>query len=86
MWENILTSIKQEITGSNYTTWFSDSKALWLQDGGSVLVVGVPNEFIKNWISKKYLSFINKKLKEEDDFIKNIKIIVSNKPKQQKTY
>ena len=84
LWENILTSIKQEITGSNYTTWFSDSKALWLQDGGSVLVVGVPNEFIKNWISKKYLSFINKKLKEEDDFIKNIKIIVSNKPKQQK--
>ena len=84
LWENILTAIKQELTDSNYNTWFGSSKAMWLQDSGTVLVVGVPNEFIKNWISKKYLSFINKKLKEENDEIKNIKIIVSSKPKQTK--
>ena len=64
LWENILTAIKQELTDSNYNTWFGSSKAMWLQDNGTVLVVGVPNEFIKNWISKKYLSFMNKKLYE----------------------
>ena len=84
LWENILTAIKQELTDSNYNTWFGSSKAMWLQDNGTVLVVGVPNEFIKNWISKKYLSFMNKKLKEESNEIKNIKIIVSSKPKQNK--
>ena len=50
LWENILTAIKQELTDSNYNTWFGSSKAMWLQDNGTVLVVGVLKE--EKWIYK----------------------------------
>ena len=84
LWEKVLGDLKDKLSESNYNTWIDGSKALWLQDGGKTLVIGVQNEFIKSWVTKKYLSLINESFSCVPTTIKSIKIIVSNKARVNK--
>ena len=70
LWNKVLVEVELNISKPNFNTWFKDtfiSKA----DGGTVCV-GVPNAFVREWLSNKYHSFILKTLRELQPEVRSI--------------
>lgn len=75
LWENTLTQIETSISKANFTTWFKDTFII-KKDGG-LIVIGVPNTFVKDWLTNKFNKTILKELRDQDDSIKSVEYIVS---------
>ncbi len=56
LWEKILLDIEPSISRSNLVTWFQNTAILDITD--SVLRIGVPNPFAKDWLYQKYNDLI----------------------------
>jgi len=52
-WKNVLGELEVELSRANFTTWFKDTFIDSYQDQGRV-IIGVPTNFTKNWLEKKY--------------------------------
>lgn len=62
LWQYILTEMKQKVSKPSYDTWLSETKAQAISN--NVFTVLVPNEFIRNWLEKKYTNIIQQLLSE----------------------
>ena len=51
IWQSALGKLQIQISKANYSTWLSDSQGLNCRD--DVFVVGVPNVFVAEWLSKR---------------------------------
>ncbi|MCR4432967.1 MAG: chromosomal replication initiator protein DnaA [Caldiserica bacterium] len=56
LWQQVLQVLKQQLSRPAYETWLKSTKALSLQEG--VLLVGVPNEFARDWLQTRLYSLI----------------------------
>lgn len=69
IWQQVLQVLKQQLSRPAFETWLKSTKALSLQEG--VLLIGVPNEFAKDWLQTRLYSLIkstaSSTLKEEVD-------------------
>jgi chromosomal replication initiator protein len=69
LWQQVLQVLKQQLSRPAFETWLKSTKALSLQEG--VLLIGVPNEFAKDWLQTRLYSLIkstaSSTLKEEVD-------------------
>ena len=61
LWENTLVNIELSISKANFSTWFRNTYITKQEDG--VILVAVPNQFVKDWVSQKYHKFILKTLR-----------------------
>lgn len=52
LWQTVLSQVQLKISQANFNTWFKNTFIL-SKDKGEV-VVGVPNNFSKEWLEKKY--------------------------------
>ncbi len=52
LWQAVLGEIELSVSRGNFLTWFKNTQILRHKDG--VLVVGVPNIFVKNQLEKKF--------------------------------
>lgn len=75
LWETTLANIEISVSKANFTTWFKDTFILKIVDG--VVYVGVPNTFVKDWLSNKFNRNILKNLRDQTDDIKAVEYIVS---------
>lgn len=57
IWQETLNKIKEKLSNPSFNTWFSDTKAVNLTDK-NVLIIQVPNDFIKDWIESRYIDLI----------------------------
>ena len=81
IWEGVLAQIELEVSKPNFNTWFKNTFAI--QQDGSTFIVGVPNEFNKEWLYTKFNNLILETLKSFDKKIQNIEYIVQkNKDSQ----
>ena len=76
LWENALAEIEVSVSKANFATWFKDTLIVRINDG--VAVVGVPNAFVKDWLSNKYSKAILKSLRDQSDEIKSVDFTVAN--------
>lgn len=60
IWQSALGKLQIQVSKANYTTWLSDSQGLSCQD--STFVVGVPNVFVAEWLSKRLYPLVRKTL------------------------
>ncbi len=84
LWQALLAQIQFHISAANFTTWFQNTSIV-SRKGGRI-VVGVPNNFSKEWLENKYNKIILKILHDIDQEIKDIKYSVSvlqPKPKEE---
>lgn len=51
VWDAALGQLQIHVTRPNYDTWLKDTKGLRIADGS--FVVGVPTEFVKEWLSTR---------------------------------
>jgi chromosomal replication initiator protein len=60
IWQSALGKLQIQVSKANYTTWLSDSQGLSCHD--NVFVVGVPNVFVAEWLSKRLYPLVRKTL------------------------
>jgi chromosomal replication initiation ATPase DnaA len=69
------------ISRANFTTWFKNT-SITKEDAGT-LYIGVPNEFVKDWLYNKFHKLILKTLMTHSDNIRCVEyIIVKHEPTQ----
>ncbi len=86
LWNNVLAQIELGISKANFSMWFKDTYII-KQEGGVVLL-GVPNVFVKDWLLNKYHKDILKNLRAFGEHIRNVDYLVSkeeNKPQTKET-
>jgi chromosomal replication initiator protein len=60
IWQSALGKLQIQVSKANYTTWLGDSHGLNCRD--NVFVVGVPNVFVAEWLSKRLYPLVRKTL------------------------
>lgn len=75
LWEGTLSQIELSVSKANFTTWFKDTFILKQDDG--LVVVGVPNTFVKDWLTNKFHKTILKELRDQCNTIKSVEYTVS---------
>lgn len=81
LWENALNEIELAVSKANFNTWFKDTFIIKEQDG--IVELGVPNLFVKDWLHKKYHSFILKTLRDITDHVRAVEYTISNSGKKE---
>jgi chromosomal replication initiator protein len=56
LWSTALSQIELELSRVNFNTWFKNTRIVDYKDGD--ITIGVPNEFVKDWLNQKYHKFI----------------------------
>ncbi len=60
LWKNCLSEIEGDVSKANFSTWFKNTSILKEEMG--VIYVGVPNEFVRDWLKNKYHKLITQKI------------------------
>ncbi len=80
LWGKCLLDIEREVSKPNFSTWFKNTSIV-REDAGTILV-GVPNEFVRDWLSHKYHKMIVKVIMNYADTIRGVEYVISkNEPK-----
>lgn len=75
LWNSCLSEIETTLSKPSFSTWFGHTTIVKQESG--VVVVGVPNEFVKNWLLSKYHKMILKTLTTNAPHVRNVEYIVS---------
>ena len=83
LWNNILTAFRAQVPGSTFKTWFSGSFALDYQKNQdkNLLIVAVPNNFIKEQVETRYQSTLENLAKKSGFSGVALAFVVSQKVK-----
>lgn len=81
IWNSVLASLKEQFTPSAYRTWFSGSHVLEYkkQDDQNLMIVGVPNNFVKEQLEQRYYKEIEAELKKHDELATIVYIVSAKK-------
>ena len=52
LWKSCLLEIETGMSKANFSTWFKNTSILKEETG--IVYVGVPNEFVRDWLKNKY--------------------------------
>ena len=74
LWENTLRELENELSRANFSTWFKNTAIIKQEDG--TVVVGVPNEFVKDWLQNKFHKMILKSLRNLSDHVRSIEYVI----------
>lgn len=77
IWNQTLAIIEQKISGPSFETWLKDTEAVDMV--GNNLIIGVPTEFVKEWLENRYAQLIQEILLEVTGVNLRISFIVGNK-------
>jgi chromosomal replication initiator protein len=60
IWQSALGKLQIQVSKANYTTWLKDSQGVSCDD--DAFIVGVPNVFVAEWLSKRLYPVVRKTL------------------------
>lgn len=78
LWENVLTELELSLSKANFTTWFKDTHIVRTDEG--VVYLGVPNQFVKDWLQSKYHKLIVSSLRKLDESVRGVEYAISRGP------
>jgi len=74
LWSKSLGEIELSMSKANFTTWFKNTSII-KEEGGSVYI-GVPNEFVKDWLYNKFHKLILKTLINHEEAIRSVEYVI----------
>ncbi len=74
LWEKALFELESDLSRANFSTWFKNTTIVKQDDG--IVVVGVPNEFVKDWLQNKFHKMILRSLRNLSENIRGIEYTV----------
>ncbi|MEK7626767.1 MAG: chromosomal replication initiator protein DnaA [Patescibacteria group bacterium] len=78
LWEAVLGEIEIQISRPNFLTWMKNSQLLQKNEKDGVVLVGLPNNFAKEWVKSRYHKIILGSLRNLDGSIKNVDYAVTS--------
>ncbi len=70
LWNSALSQIEIELSRVNFNTWFKNTRIVDYKDGD--VIIGVPNEFVKDWLNQKYHKFILRILRTIHEGVRSV--------------
>lgn len=74
IWESALSAIELTVSKANFNTWFKDAFITKIDEG--VVVLGVPNAFVKDWLYNKFHKLIVKVLRDLLPSVRAVEYII----------
>ncbi len=78
IWKSVLGEIELQISRPNFLTWLKQSQLINKNEKNGTALIGLPNNFAKEWVKNRYHKIILGSLRSMDGSIKNIDYIVVN--------
>lgn len=78
LWQAVLGEIELQVSRPNFLTWLKNSQLLEKNEKEGVILVGLPNNFAKEWVKSRYHKIILDSLRSLDGSIKNVDYAVTN--------
>jgi chromosomal replication initiator protein len=75
LWENCLREIESNVSRANFSTWFKNTQIV--KESEKTIYLGVPNEFVKDWLINKYHKLILKTFRNFQDEIRGIEYVIT---------
>lgn len=76
LWKATLGEIELQISKPNFITWLKSSELVERNEREGVVLVGLPNNFAKEWVRNRYHKLILGSLRNLDSSIRNVDYIV----------
>ncbi len=75
LWKNCLAEIETDISKANFSTWFKNTSIV-REDTGTIFI-GVPNEFVRDWLMNKYHKLITKTIADEYENMRAVEYLIT---------
>jgi chromosomal replication initiator protein len=75
LWKNCLVEIEGSVSKANFSTWFKNTHILKEENG--IVYIGVPNEFVRDWIKNKYHKLITKTIADSYENMRAIEYTIT---------
>jgi len=72
LWQAVLGEIEIQISRPNFLTWLKQSRLMGVEERDGVALVGLPNNFAKEWVKNRYHKIILGSLRNFNPSIKNV--------------
>jgi chromosomal replication initiator protein len=82
LWNNCLMEIENGVSKANFSTWFKNTSIIKHEAG--TVYVGVPNEFVKDWLFNKFHKLILKTLMTLAEDTRAVEYMISKHETKQK--
>jgi len=75
LWENCLVEIEAGMSKANFSTWFKNTSIV--KEDAGIIHIGVPNEFVRDWLQNKYHKLITKTIADTYESMRAVEYIIS---------
>ena len=75
LWKNCLTEIEVGLSKANFSTWFKNTSIV--KEDTGVIYIGVPNEFVRDWLMHKYHKLITKTIADAYESMRAVEYIIT---------
>lgn len=82
LWQSVLVEIELGISSANFATWFKDTRIV--KEEGGVVVLSVPNAFVKEWLLNKYHNLILRSLRNLENSVHAVEYVVNKEESRRK--
>ncbi len=74
LWKNCLVEIESNISKANFSTWFKNTSIIKEETG--IIYIGVPNEFVRDWLINKYHRLITKTIADAYENMRAVEYMI----------
>jgi chromosomal replication initiator protein len=75
LWKSCLAKIEIGISKANFSTWFKNTSII--KEEAGIVYVGVPNEFVRDWLQNKYHKLITKTIAEVYENMRAVEYVIA---------
>ena len=75
LWKNCLVEIETGISKANFSTWFKNTSII--KEDTGIVYIGVPNEFVRDWLMNKYHKLITKTIADEFENMRAVEYVIT---------
>ncbi|MEI6581099.1 MAG: chromosomal replication initiator protein DnaA [bacterium] len=75
LWRDCLLEIEANVSKANFSTWFKNTCIL--KEDTGIVYVGVPNEFVRDWLKNKYHKLITKTIADAYENMRAVEYIIT---------
>src|SRR3989344_2161650 len=75
LWKNCLLEIEAGMSKANFSTWFKNTSIV--KEEAGVICIGVPNEFVRDWLMNKYHKLITKTVADTYEGMRAVEYVIT---------
>ncbi len=83
LWKNCLVEIEAGISKANFSTWFKNTSII--KEDLGIIYIGVPNEFVRDWLINKYHKLITKTIADAYENMRAVEYTITKENNREKT-